>query len=76
LCNFRKRLLEHGGESLVFERLLAHLRERGLVQARGCQRTDATHILGAVKQMSDVEALREAVPIIAWTSTAFLVNKV
>lgn len=49
LCDFRKRLLKHSGESLIFERLLAYLRERGLVQASGRQRTDATHILGAVK---------------------------
>jgi transposase len=61
LCNFRKRLVAHGGESLIFERLLAYLRKRGLVQAGGRQRTDATHILGAVKQMSDVEVMREAV---------------
>jgi transposase len=61
LCNFRRRLLEHGGESLIFERLLAYLRERGVVQAGGRQRTDATHILGAVKQMSDMEVMREAV---------------
>jgi transposase len=54
-------LLAHGGESLIFERVLAYLRERGLVQASGRQRTDATHILGAVKQMSDVEVMRESV---------------
>jgi len=30
LCNFRKRLLEHGREWVVFERLVAYLRERGL----------------------------------------------
>ncbi len=35
LCNFRKRLLEHSGESVIFERLLAYLRERGLVRAGG-----------------------------------------
>jgi transposase len=52
LSNFRKRLLAHGGESLIFERLLAYLRERDLVQAGGRQRTDATPILGAVKPMA------------------------
>ena len=63
LCNFRKRLMDHGGDSLVFERLLAYLRDRGLVKAGGRQRTDATHILGAVKQISDVEVMREAVRV-------------
>jgi transposase len=61
LCNFRKRLLAHGQESLIFEQVLAYLRERGLVSGGGRQRTDATHILGAVKQMSDAEVVREAV---------------
>jgi transposase len=61
LCNFRKRLLEHGHESLIFEQLLVYLREQGLVGADGKQRTDATHIIGAVKQMSDVEVVREGI---------------
>jgi len=61
LCNFRKRLLEHRQESMVFEHLLEYLRERGLVRAGGMQRTDATHILGAVKRLTDVEVVREGV---------------
>ncbi len=61
LCNFRKRLLAHGQEAVLFEGLLAYLKQRGLVSAGGRQRTDATHIIGAVKQMSDVEVVREAV---------------
>lgn len=52
LCNPRKRLLMHSGESLILERLLAYLREGGLVQTSGRQCTDATHILGVVKQIS------------------------
>jgi transposase len=64
LCNFRKRLLGHGQESMVFEQVLAYLRERGLVAGGGRQRTDATHILGAVKRMSDVEVVREAVRLV------------
>lgn len=59
LCNFRKRLLAHEQESMLFERLLDYLRERGVVRAGGKQRTDATHILGAVKRMGDVEVVRE-----------------
>jgi len=34
LCNFRKRLLEHGREWVVFERLVAYLRERGYIPER------------------------------------------
>ncbi len=33
LCNFRKRLLKHGQERIVFEGLLNYLREQGLVKA-------------------------------------------
>ena len=46
---------------MVFEHLLEYLRERGLVRAGGMQRTDATHILGAVKRLTDVEVVREGV---------------
>ena len=61
MCNFRKRLLEHEEESRVFEQLLDYLRERGWVKPGGQQRTDATHILGAVRRMSDIEVVREGV---------------
>jgi len=61
LCNFRKRLLGQGQESMVFEHLLDYLRERGLVRAGGKQRTDTTHILGAVKQLGDIEVIGEGV---------------
>src|SRR5215216_6570698 len=47
LCEFRARLLENGEERLLFDALLERLREMGLVKARGRQRTDSTHVLGA-----------------------------
>ena len=61
LCNFRKRLLEHGREWVVFERLVAYLRERGYIRGRGKQRTDATKILGYVARLSRLELVWETI---------------
>jgi transposase len=63
LCNFRKRLLEHEAERVVFERVAAYLRENGYIQAGGRQRTDSTHILGAVRDLSTVELVRETMRV-------------
>jgi transposase len=61
LCNFRKRLLEHGREWVVFERLVAYLRERGYIKGRGKQRTAATKILGYVARLSHLELVWETI---------------
>jgi transposase len=61
LCNFRKRLLEHGREWVVFERLVAYLRDRGYIKGRGKQRTDATKILGFVARLSRLELVWETI---------------
>ena len=60
LCNFRARLLEHGQEQVVFERLLSYLRAHGYLKIGGKQRTDATHVLGAVKRLSRLEQIWES----------------
>lgn len=64
LGNFRKRLLAHQAERTVFERVVAYLREHGYVQAGGRQRTDSTHILGAVRDLSTVELVRETLRVV------------
>jgi len=55
LCNFRKRLLAHDAESLIFDKLVSHLVDRGWLKSGGKQRTDATHIVGEVKRLSLLE---------------------
>src|SRR5919199_3330469 len=45
LSEFRTRLLQGEIESLLLETLLTLLQDRGLLKARGTQRTDSTHIL-------------------------------
>ena len=39
LSEFRDRLLAGGAEELLLERMLAHFRDKGLLKARGRQRT-------------------------------------
>ncbi|MBO0782069.1 MAG: hypothetical protein J2P37_24885 [Ktedonobacteraceae bacterium] len=43
----------------MFEVVLAQLKERGLVKAQGRQRTDATHVLGAIRAMNRVMCVAE-----------------
>ena len=49
LTEFRVRLVAGHVEYLLLDRMLEHFRARGLVKPRGRQRTDSTHVLGAVR---------------------------
>jgi len=60
LCNFRKRLLAHDQAGLVFERVLDYLKSHGYIRAGGKQRTDATHVLGQLRQLSRLELVLES----------------
>lgn len=60
LCAFRARLLAGEQETLLLDTLLALCRERGLVKARGRQRTDSTHVLAAVRALNRLELVGEA----------------
>ena len=59
LCEFRGRLLEGGAEELLFERMLELFIERDLLKAGGRQRTDSTHIIGAVRNLNRLEIVGE-----------------
>jgi transposase len=59
LSEFRTRLLQHGAEGRLFEAILLLARTRGLLQARGRQRTDSTHILGVMRTLTRMEATAE-----------------
>ncbi|MEU5847914.1 IS1182 family transposase [Saccharopolyspora shandongensis] len=59
LTGFRQRLIDHELEERVLDLLLARLSERGLVKARGRQRTDSTHVLAAVRSVNRLEFLAE-----------------
>jgi len=55
LTEFRARLVAGGAEHLLLDRMLEQFRQRGLVKARGKQRTDSTHVLAAVPSLSLLE---------------------
>jgi transposase len=63
LCNFRKRLLEHGREWVVFESVVNCLQERGYIKKRGKQRTDSTKIIGLVARLSRLELIWETIRV-------------
>nr|WP_244435359.1 KUP/HAK/KT family potassium transporter [Methylobacterium sp. B34] len=52
LSEFRSHLVVGGAEALLSDTLLTFCRERGLLAKRGRQRTDATHVLGAVRSLN------------------------
>jgi transposase len=59
LSEFRSRLLHHGAERRLLDRLLTLLKERKLVKARGPQRTDSTHVLARVRDLNRLERVTE-----------------
>ncbi|AIQ89299.1 Transposase IS4 family [Methylobacterium oryzae CBMB20] len=69
LSEFRSRLVAGEAEALLFDTLLTLCRERGLLAKRGRQRTDATHVLGAVRSLNRlgcaIETLRAALNALA-----------
>jgi transposase len=60
LSEFRTRLIDGEADQLLLETLLAWCRERGLLRARGRQRTDSTHVLAAVRALNRLELVGEA----------------
>ncbi len=59
LSEFRTRLIAGSAEHLLLERLLTVCREHGWLQARGRQRTDSTHVLGALRVLNRLERVAE-----------------
>ena len=59
LCEFRSRLLEGSAEERLLGKLLDACRARGLLKARGRQRTDATHVLASIRVLNRLELLGE-----------------
>src|SRR5919106_1715627 len=61
LSEFRTRLLAGGAEQLLLDTLLTQVRARGLLKARGRQRTDFTHVLAAIRALNRLERMGETV---------------
>jgi transposase len=69
LSKFRQRLLAGGAEERLFEEMLEAFRAADLLRSGGKQRTDSTHIFGAIRTLNRLElvgeALRQALEAIA-----------
>ena len=59
LSEFRDRLIEGSKEKQILDKMLSRFGELGLLKSRGKARTDSTHILAAVKELSRLEHLEE-----------------
>src|SRR5215510_11646533 len=55
LSEFRDRLLAGDAAERLLEPLLERCRARGLLKARGQQRTDSTHVLAAIRVLHRLE---------------------
>lgn len=61
LSEFRTRLVDHSTEHLLLDALLVACKDRGYLKARGRQRTDSTHVLGALRLLNRLELVSETV---------------
>ena len=61
LSGFRDRLLAGDAERVIFDALLARVKELGLVGAGGRARTDSTHVLGRIRDLNRLELAGESV---------------
>lgn len=59
LSEFRSRLVSSQAETLLLDSLLKQVSELGLLKARKSQRTDSTHILGAIRALNRLERVGE-----------------
>ncbi|HYY83625.1 MAG TPA: IS1182 family transposase [Beijerinckiaceae bacterium] len=59
LAEFRARLVAGRAEHLLLDKMLERFKQRGLVKARGKQRTDSTHVLAAVHDLHLLELVVE-----------------
>jgi transposase len=59
LSEFRTRLVEGQAGERLLDALLTRLRQGGWLKARGQQRTDSTAVLGAVRELNQLEIVGE-----------------
>src|SRR5499433_3611968 len=59
LSEFRDRLRAGSAVERLLEKLLECCRARGLLKARGQQRTDSTHVLAAIRVLNRLELVAE-----------------
>lgn len=79
LSEFRERLLEGGKEGLLLDRILDNCQTKGLLKGKHLQRTDATHVLAAIRCMNRLEmvgeTMRRALNELARVAPEWLANE-
>lgn len=80
LSEFRERLINGELEQQLLNTLLTHCQMQGWIKAGGKQRTDATHVLGAIRAMNRLEGIgetmRAALNVLAAAAPDWLLQKV
>ena len=80
LSEFRSRLVAGDLVCLALDALLARLAGLGLVRAGGRQRTDSTHVLGAIRELNRLElageTLRAALEALAAAAPGWLAGAI
>lgn len=59
LAEFRARLVDGQAKHLLLDTMLERFQQRGLLKARGKQRTDSTYVLAAVRDLHLLELVAE-----------------
>jgi transposase len=59
LCKFRQRLVEGSAEQRVLDIMLDQFKTKQLLKGRGKQRSDSTHVVAAVRNLSRIECVGE-----------------
>jgi len=76
LSEFRTRLVEGSAELRMLDIMLARFKDKGLLKARGRQRTDSTHVLSVARALNRLEcvgtAMRHALNTLAVTAPDWL----
>ena len=60
LSDWRRRLIENQQTEQLLNIMLSHLNALNLLQQTGKQRTDSTHVLGAIRHLNRLECVGEA----------------
>lgn len=80
LSEFRARLIEKGQAEQLLNQLLQQAQAKGLLKARGQQRTDSTHVLAAIREMNRHECvgetLRHALNVLATVAPQWVLSVV
>lgn len=59
LSEFRARLVDGGAAQILLEKMLEQCQGKGLLEGKGKQRTDSTHMLAAIRQLNRLELVGE-----------------